>query len=100
MRLKTHMVKAPATWRQTEYGEPVAVYGAEEPIHMMMGWTASVDQNQNNALYKEYEFVGLTKSLPAEGSVIDGIYVVGHVEPGRWNRVFMNYAKGKDRDYE
>ena len=100
MRLKAHTVKAPATWTRNEYGEPVATYASEQPIHMMIGWTSAIDQDLNNALYREYEFVGLTKAMPEEGSIIDGIYEVGHVEPGRWNRVFMNYAKGKDRSYE
>ena len=49
--------------------------------------------------YKQYEFVGITKALPEEGSLIDDTYIVGHVEKGRWNRVFMTYAEGKERTY-
>jgi hypothetical protein len=99
MKMNIHNVKTP-TWTQSAYGEPVPTYGEAEPVRMMIGWTTSMDQNIDNSLYREYEFVALTKALPAEGSLIDDLYVVGHVEKGRWNRVFMNYAKGKERVYE
>lgn len=97
--MNIHIVKTP-TWTQSAYGEPVAAYSEGAPMRMMIGWTSSYEQEMNNSLYREYEFVGLTKSLPEEGSLIDDLYVVGHVEQGRWNRVFMNYAEGKDRVYE
>ena len=99
MRMGTHSVKTP-TWTQSEYGEPMASYSESEPISMKIGWTSSYSQDLNDALYQQYEFVGLTKAEPAEGSLIDDLYVVGRVEKGRWNRVFMNYAEGKDREYE
>ena len=98
MRLTTHTVKTP-TWTQSDYGEPVATYSEASTILMKMGWNSMTDQDLNNALYQEYQFVGLTKAMPAEGSLIDDTYIVGHVEPGRWNRVFMKYAEGKDRTY-
>lgn len=98
MRMKLHTVKTP-TWTQNAYGEPTADYAAADSISMKIGWTSMVDQDKNNALYQEYEFVGLTHAAPTVGSLIDDTYVVGHVEPGRWNRVFMNYAEGKDREY-
>jgi len=98
MRMESHSVKTP-TWTQSDYGEPMPAYSAVTTIPMMIGWTASYSQDTNNALYQQYEFVGLTKALPAEGALIDDTYVVGHVEKGRWNRVFMNYAEGKDRSY-
>ena len=96
--MKLHTVKEP-TWTQSEYGEPIATYGTASPILMKMGWTSMAEQDMNNALYQQYQFVGLTRALPSEGSLIDDTYVVGHVEKGRWNRVFMNYAEGKDRTY-
>lgn len=98
MRMKIHTVKTP-TWTQSEYGEPEAAYGAPATIIMMIGWTSMLDQDANNALYKQYEYVGLTRAVPEEGSLIDDTYVVGHVERGRWNRVFMTLAEGKDRSY-
>lgn len=99
MKLTQHTVKVP-TWTQSEYGEPVATYAEADPILMKAGWNSMLDQNLDNALYKQYEFVGLTKALPAEGSLIDDTYIVGHVEKeGRWNRVFMTYAEGKERTY-
>lgn len=99
MRMETHTVKVP-TWTTSAYGEPMATYSDAEPVRMKIGWTSMIDQDNSNSLYKEYEFVGLTKADPAEGSLIDDIYVVGHVEKGRWNRVFMKHAEGKDRTYE
>jgi len=98
MRMELHTVKAP-TWTQSAYGEPEATYGEASTIRMMIGWTAMIKQDLNDAHYREFEFVGLTHAMPSEGSLIDDLYVVGHVEPGRWNRVFMNYAKGADRTY-
>ena len=98
MRMEPHSVKVP-TWTQSEYGEPVAAYSAPTTMPMMIGWTSMVGQDLNNSLYQEYEFVGLTKSLPEVGSLVDDKYVIGHVEKGRWNRVFMKYAEGKDRTY-
>ncbi len=103
--MKTCSVKTP-TWTQSAYGEPVAAYGEpvaayseSEPIRMMIGWTNMLDEEINNSLYRDYDLVGLTKALPAEGSLIDDTYVVGHVEKGRWNRVFMKHAEGKERTY-
>lgn len=98
MRMTLHSVKTP-TWTQSEYGEPTPAYGNASSISMKIGWNSMIDQDKNNALYKEYAFVGLTRANPAVGSLIDDTYIVGHVEPGRWNRVFMNYAEGKDRTY-
>ena len=98
MRMGLHTVKEP-TWTQTAYGEPIATYGEPQTIFMKMGWNAMTDQDMNGSLFTEYDFVGLTKSLPAEGSLIDDKYIVGHVEKGRWNRVFMTHAEGKDREY-
>jgi len=98
MRMEQHTVKVP-TWTQSEYGEPVATYTEADPILMKVEWSSMLDQNLEGALYQQYEFVGLTKALPAEGSLIDDTYVVGHVEKGRWNRVFMTHAEGKDRSY-
>ena len=98
MRMVLHTVKTP-TWTRSAYGEPVAEYTEVTSIPMMIGWTSMVGQDQNNSLYQEYEFVGLTKSLPEVGSLVDDKYVIGHVEKGRWNRVFMKYAEGKDRTY-
>ena len=98
MRMESHTVKTP-TWTQTAYGEPVASYDAVTTIPMMIGWTSMIDQENSGSLYEEYAFVGLTKAMPEVGSVIDDTYVVGHVEKGRWNRVFMKYAEGKDRNY-
>lgn len=93
-----HSVKVP-TWTQSEYGEPVATYSATVTMPMMIGWTSMLGQDLNNSLYQEYEFVGLTKSHPAVGSIVDDKYIVGHVETGRWNRVFMKYVEGKGRTY-
>lgn len=93
-----HSVKVP-TWTKSEYGEPVATYNTVTTMSMMIGWTSMLGQDLNNSLYQEYEFVGLTKAQPAEGSIIDDKYIVGHVEKGRWNRVFMKYVEGKDRNY-
>lgn len=98
MRMELHTVKTP-TWTRSAYGEPVAEYTEVATIPMMIGWTSMVEQDLNNALYQEYAFVGLTKSVPEEGAIVDDKYVIGHVEKGRWNRVFMKYADGKDRDY-
>ena len=98
MRMVHHTVKTP-TWTRSAYGEPVAAYTETTTIPMMIGWTSMLEQDKNNSLYQEYEFVGLTKSLPEVGSLVDDKYVIGHVEKGRWNRVFMKYAEGKDRDY-
>ena len=98
MRMMPHSVKIP-TWTKSEYGEPVATYNTVTTMSMMIGWTSMLGQDLNNSLYQEYQFVGLTKAHPAEGSIIDDKYIVGHVETGRWNRVFMKYAEGKDRDY-
>ena len=98
--MKLHTVKAPVTWTTNAYGEPVVTYGEEHPILMQIGWNSAVDQDLSGSLYREYDFVGLTRALPEEGSIIDDKYVVGHVETGRWNRVFMKYADGKDRTYE
>jgi len=93
-----HTVQAP-TWTQSAYGEPVASYGEPETIFMKMGWNNLADNEANNARFRQYELVGLTHEHPAEGSLVDGKYVVGYVEEGRWNRVFMTYAEGKDRTY-
>ena len=98
MRMIPHSVKVP-TWTQSEYGEPVATYNTVTTMPMMIGWTSMLGQDLNNSLYQEYEFVGLTKAHPAVGSIVDDKYVVGHVERGRWNRVFMKYVEGKDRTY-
>lgn len=98
MRMEPHSVKVP-TWTQSDYGEPVATYGEPTTMTMMIGWTSMLDQDLNNSLYQEYQFVGLTKAHPAEGSIVDDKYIVGHVERGRWNRVFMKYVEGKDRTY-
>lgn len=96
--MNVHIVKTP-TWTRSAYGEPVPAYSEGAPMRMMIGWTSMLAQDLNNSLYQEYEFVGLTKSLPEVGSLVDDKYVIGHVEKGRWNRVFMKYAEGKDRDY-
>ena len=98
MRMELHTVKVP-TWTQSEYGEPVATYSAPTNILMMVGWNSMTDQENNGSLYKDYQFVGLTRAEVPEDALIDDTYVVGHVEAGRWNRVFMRYADGKDRDY-
>lgn len=98
MRMDVHSIKVP-TWTQSDYGEPVAVFDEPVSISMKIGWTSMLSQDLNNSIYQEYEFVGLTKAMPAVGSIVDDKYVVGHVEPGRWNRVFMKYAEGKDRTY-
>lgn len=98
MRMKTCSVKIP-TWAESEYGEPIASYTESEPIRMKIEWTNMLDESVNNSLYREYDFVGLTKATPEEGSLINDIYVVGHVERGRWNRVFMKHAEGKERTY-
>lgn len=98
MKLKKCTVKVP-TWTRSEYGEPTPTYTEASPIQMMIAWNASSDQDVNGSIYKEYDFVGLTRALPAEGSLINDTYVVGLVEPGRWNRVFMKHAEGKDRTY-
>lgn len=98
MRMTQHSIQVPA-WTQSEYGEPVPAYGEASSIMMMIKWNSMMEQDLNNALYRQYEFVGLTKALPEVGSLIDNLYIVGHVEPGRWNRVFMTHAEGKDRTY-
>ena len=98
MRIMPHSVKIP-TWTKSEYGEPVATYDTATTMPMMIGWTSMLGQDLNNSLYQEYEFVGLTKAHPDVGSIIDDKYIVGHVETGRWNRVFMKYVEGKDRTY-
>lgn len=98
MRMELHTVKTP-TWTRSAYGEPVAAYNEVTTIPMMIGWTSMLEQDKNNALYQEYDFVGLTRSMPEVGSLVDDKYVIGYVEKGRWNRVFMKYAEGKDRDY-
>lgn len=98
MKMELHSIKTP-TWTQSAYGEPEATYSEATPILMMMGWNSMTDQENNDSLYSEYQFVGLTKVDLPEGTLVDNKYVVGHVEPGRWNRVFMRYAEGKDREY-
>ena len=100
MRLAPHSVKAPATWSQSEYGEPVATLSDAVSVPMFIGWISAMRNELEGAIYEQYEFVGLTKADIEIGSVIDDKYVVGYVEKsGRFNRVFMNYAEGADRTY-
>lgn len=98
MRLSPHSVQTP-TWSQSDYGEPTPTYGAETKVPMFIGYINAMRGQEEGAIYEQYEFVGLTRSDVAEGSLIDGKYVVGYVIPGRINRVFMNYAEGVERTY-
>lgn len=98
MRMTPHSIQEPV-WTESAYGEPVATYGTATSIPMFIGWTSSTEADTNNTIYQEYEFVGLTRQLPELGSLIDGKYIIGHIEKGRFNRCFMNYAEGYDRTY-
>ena len=98
MRQMMHTIQAPV-WTQSEYGEPVKTYSEAESIFMKVQWNVLAENDANNTRFRQYELVGLTREEPAEGSLVDGKYVVGYVEKGRWNRVFMTYAEGKDRTY-
>ena len=99
MRQAPHEVQTP-TWTQSEYGEPVATYSDPVSVPMFIGYINAMLSNLEGSVYREYDFVGLTKADVEVGSLIDGKYVVGQVEPGRFNRVFMKYAEGADRTYE
>ena len=96
--LRPHEVKTP-TWTQSDYGEPVATYGNAVKVPMFIGWINAMKNDVDGAIYEQYEFVGLTKATIEVGALIDDKYIVGHFEPGRLNRVFMNYAEGADREY-
>lgn len=98
MRMTPHEVKTPV-WTESDYGEPIATFGNPVKVPMFIGWTSSSQMDANNALYQQYEFVAITKALPEVGSMIDDKYIIGHVEKGRFNRLFMNYAEGVDREY-
>ena len=88
------------TWTKSAYGEPVKTAGSSGIVHMKIGWNAMQENEMEGSLYRLYDFVGLTRETIPVGSIVDDKYEVGHVEHGRINRVFMNYAKGTERTYE
>lgn len=99
MRMTSHSVKVP-TWSQTEYGEVNPNWSTAIIVPMFIGWTSGIHTNASGTIYEEYEFVGITKHNVKEGSLIDDKYVVGHVEKsGRFNRLFMNYGEGVEREW-
>ncbi len=99
MRMKSHSVKIPS-WTQSEYGEVTPTWSVPVTVPMFIGWTSGMHTNTEGTIYEEYEFVGITKSNVKEGSLIDDKYVVGHVErSGRFNRLFMNYGEGVEREW-
>lgn len=98
MRLIPHEVKTP-TWTQSDYGEPTATYSDPVKVPMFVGWINAMKNDIEGSIYEQYEFVGLTKTDIPVGSLVDDKYVVGLTQPGRLNRVFMNYAEGADREY-
>ena len=98
MRLTPHSVQAP-TWSRSAYGEPIKTYSEAVKTPMFIGWINAMRDNVEGSVYEQYDFVGLTKADIKEGSLIDEKYVVEYVQPGRFNRVFMNYAEGAERTY-
>lgn len=99
MRMTPHEVKTPATWTKSAYGEPTVTYNTETNVPMFIGWITAMRGEVEGAIYEQYEFVALTRANVSVGALIDGKYIVGHVEKGRINRLFMNYAEGADRTY-
>lgn len=99
MRLKPHDVQTPA-WTLSDYGEPVATYSEPVKVPMHIAWINAMRDQLEGVLYEQYEFVAITKSTVEIGSLIDGKYEVGYTQPGRFNRLFMNYAEGVEREYE
>jgi len=98
MRLRPTDVQTP-TWSQSEYGEPIATYSDPVKVPMFVGWINAMKNEVDGSIYEQYDFVGLTKADIEVGSLVDGKYIVGYTQPGRLNRVFMNYAEGADRTY-
>lgn len=99
MRFRSIDVQKP-TWSQSEYGEPVAVFGQAEKVPMFIGWINAMKNEVEGSIYQQYDFVGLTKADIEVGSKVDGRFIVGYKDnTGRLNRVFMNYAEGADRVY-
>lgn len=92
MRMIPHEIK-PVTITENSYGEPVATAGTAYSLPMAIGWVSSSDMDKNNALYQQYQFVGVTRGLPTVGSIVDDKYTIGHIEKGRLNRCFMNYCE-------
>ena len=99
MRFRPTKVQKP-TWNQSDYGEPVATYSDPEVVPMFIGWTSAMKDELEGSIYEQYEFVGLTRADIEVGSLVESKYIVGHVEPGRINRVFMTYAEGADRTWQ
>lgn len=99
MRFASHSYTS-YTWTMSDYGEPVKIAGSSGLVHMKIGWNAMTDQASEGSMYQDYDFVGLTRETIPLGSIVDEKYEVKHIEGGRINRVFMNYAEGVEREYE
>lgn len=96
--MKPTAVQVPE-WTQDDYGELVADYQPATMVLMFIAWNSTARTNAEGSVYSEYDFVGVTKADIPLDALIDGKYKVGYKEnSGRFNRVFMNYAEGVDRD--
>ena len=88
------------TWTQSAYGEPKATYGTARKVLMFLGWINAMKNDVEGSIYREYDFVGLTREDVKVGELVDSKLIVGHVDKsGRFNRLFMNYAEGVERTY-
>lgn len=79
------------TQNRNEYGENIIAYLPIGSIKIFISFLNQSEQNTNQVLLDEWEYIGLTQSNDIrKGDRIDGKYEVKYILPSKpYNRIFM-----------